>query len=524
METIAVGPEPTERRTIMSCLLGIDLGTSGLKAILANDSGRILANAYRAYSFDSPSPGYAEQDPEVWWRACREALSSVLTESAVDPAEIRGISFSGQMHGLVALDEHGNVVRPAILHCDARSSAEIDEIRAAFSESERSEFFMNPIFTGFLMVSLLWVRKNEPENYARIRKVCLPKDYLRYKLTGIVSSDYSDASATLAFDIPNRSWSSAILDRLSLPRELFPDCDETIAPVAPVSRTAALETGLSETTVVVAGGGDQVMQSIGNGLISDGDGSVNIGSSGQVSFQLGKPFLNPALNSNMFCAYDRDRWIMFGATMSAGLSLKWWNRIIQQSSYEELNHEIGKIQPGSGGLLFFPYLNGERTPHVNPNISGTLMGFNHTTSRFAIARAVMEGVAFSLKDCLDICMGAGFLPNRLVASGGGARSPQWLQIQADILGLPLVVSRSEEQAGMGAVIVAGTGSGVFHDIREAIGVFVRYQDQTIEPGSDARRIYTELHEIYKDAYRRMAPALETLTVFGRRQEARAFVN
>ena len=354
METIAVGPEPTERRTIMSCLLGIDLGTSGLKAILANDSGRILANAYRAYSFDSPSPGYAEQDPEVWWRACREALSSVLTESAVDPAEIRGLSFSGQMHGLVALDEHGNVVRPAILHCDARSSAEIDEIRAAFSESERSEFFMNPIFTGFLMVSLLWVRKNEPENYARIRKICLPKDYLRYKLTGIVSSDYSDASATLAFDIPNRSWSSAILDRLSLPRELFPDCDETIAPVAPVSRTAALETGLSETTVVVAGGGDQVMQSIGNGLISDGDGSVNIGSSGQVSFQLGKPFLNPALNSNMFCAYDRDRWIMFGATMSAGLSLKWWNRIIQQSSYEELNHEIGKIQPGSGGLLFFP--------------------------------------------------------------------------------------------------------------------------------------------------------------------------
>ncbi len=501
----------------MSYLLGIDLGTSGLKTILTNSDGQIIGSAYCAYQFDAPRSGYAEQDPEVWWDACKTTVAAVLKESRIPANEIKGLSFSGQMHGLVAFDADGNVVRPAILHCDTRSGAEVRAIRESFSEAEICNLFMNPIFTGFLAVSLLWIKNHEPDNYRKIRKVCLPKDYLRYKLTGVIVSDFSDASATLAFDIRGRRWSEAILTRLELPPEIFPDCFETIAPVATVSSSAAAETGLSVNTVVVAGGGDQVMQSIGNGLISDGDGSVNIGSSGQVSFQIGKPFLNPALNTNMFCAYDHDRWIMFGATMSAGLSMKWWTRVIQENDYAALNQAVAAVKPGSGGLLFFPYLNGERTPHVNPNISGMLLGLNNETTRGAIARAVMEGVAFSLKDCLDLCSRAGFLPSRLIASGGGARSPQWLQILTDILGLPLQVSVSEEQAGLGAAIAAATGTGVFRNIRDACAAFVRYQDITYHPKAENQPLYAELHGLYKRGFERIAPTLEELTLIGRRQ-------
>lgn len=500
----------------MSYLLGIDVGTSGLKSILVSSEGNFLTSAYQGYQFDAPFPGFAEQEPDVWWDACKATVRAVLTESGVRPDEIKGISFSGQMHGLVALDENGKSVRPAILHCDARSSGEVAQVKAAFSAEEIPNLFMNPIFTGFLMISLLWVRYHEPENYRRIRHVLLPKDYLRYKLTGVVGSDISDASATLAFDIPNRRWSETILTRLDLPIDIFPPLTETIAPVVTVASGAAQETGLSEKTVVVAGGGDQVMQSIGNGLIADGDGSVNIGSSGQVGFQISKPFLNPALNTNMFCAYDRDRWIMFGATMSAGLSLKWWNKVVQENDYERLNAGVERTKPGSGGLLFFPYLNGERTPHVNPNISGMLLGMNHMTDRFAIARAVMEGVAFSLKDCLDLCMNAGFTPKTLVASGGGARSPQWLQIQADILGLPLKVSRSEEQAGLGAAIAAGVGAGLYPDLKTACDTFVRYQEREYFPIQENVERYRELYRIYQSAYQGVAPALEALTLFGRR--------
>lgn len=503
----------------MSYLLGIDVGTSGLKSILVNYSGQVIASAYSDYQFDAPLPGYAEQDPDVWWRACKSTIATVLRDSAVHPDQITGISFSGQMHGLVPLDEKGNVVRPAILHCDARSGAQVERVRADISQNEIADLMMNPVFTGFLAISLLWVKENEPDNYRKIRKVFLPKDYLRYKLTGRILSDHSDASATLAYDIRNRRWSEEILTRIGLPRDLFPDCVETIDPVGTVSKEAALETGLSQKTIVVAGGGDQVMQSIGNGLIADGQGSVNIGSSGQVGFQLSAPFLNPELNTNMFCAYDHDRWIMFGATMSAGLCMKWWNKIIRDKDYNSINQGVAAIRPGSGGLLFFPYLNGERTPHINPNISGMLLGINHQTDRYEIARAVMEGVSYSLKDCLDLCLRAGFSPAELVASGGGARSPQWLQILADVFNLPIKVSQSEEQAGLGAAIVAGTGVRVYSTLREGCDAFVRYKDEIYTPNESNRRIYAELHEMYGDAYRRIAPTLEQLTVFGRQTES-----
>ncbi len=419
------------------------------------------------------------------------------------------------MHGLVPLDENYQVVRPSILHCDARSSAEVESLNRIFDHADVERLMMNPIFTGFLLVSLLWVKNNEPENYRRIRYVCLPKDYVRFKMTGVLSSENADASATLAFDIRKRCWSEEILKRVDVPLEIFPKCYETIQPVGHVSQAAAALTGLSTRTVAVAGGGDQVMQSIGNGMIHDGDATVNIGSSGQVSFQIGKPILNPALNTNLFCAYDADRWITFGATMSAGLSLKWWNQIIGKRPYDEINREIEVVKPGSGGVIFLPYLNGERTPHVNPNISGMFIGVNSSTTTWAMTRAVMEGVAFSLRDCLELYIQLGSRPNVLVASGGGARSRQWLQIQADIYGVPLKVSQTEEQASLGAAIAAGTGAGIYPNLAVGCAEISRYRDEIFTPNPANQRIYQAYFEMFQESYAACKDVLQKVTLAGR---------
>jgi xylulokinase len=266
--------------------------------------------------------------------------------------------------------------------------------------------------------------------------------------TGEVASDYSDASATLAFDIKNAVWSDKILEKTKLPRELFPTCYDTASAVGTVSQTASKETGLAPGTPVMCGGGDQVMQGIGNGATGAEIATVNIGTSGQVCFQSDKPVTNPALNTNLFCGYKKGRWITMGATMSAGLSLRMFKTLFENISYHEIDEKVKEISPGSGGLIYLPYLNGERTPHLNPNLSGLLMGLNLKTDTFQIARAVMEGVSFSLMQCLEIFFGLGFSPSYLIASGGGARSSPWLQIQSDIYNLPLKVAKTEEQAGL----------------------------------------------------------------------------
>lgn len=501
----------------MKYLLGIDLGTSSLKSLLIDYTGTVIAIESKDYQFDSPHPGYAEQDPEVWWKACVETVRIVLHKSGIPASEISGVSFSGQMHGLVALDKDYQIVRPAILHADARSSNEVNQLKTLFDHQDIERLMMNPIYTGFLLVSLLWVRNNEPDIYEKIRHVCLPKDYIRFRMSGVFSSEFADASATLAFDVRNRIWSDEILNRVGVPADWFPKCYETIQPVGKVSHAASEETGLSTDTIVVSGGGDQVMQSIGNGMIADGDATVNIGSSGQVSFQVGKPILNRALNTNMFCAYDFDRWILFGATMSAGLSLKWWNQIIGKKPYEQLNQEIATVKPGSGGVIFLPYLNGERTPHLNPNISSMFIGVNSNTTTASMTRAVMEGVAFSLKQCLDICTELGFKPKVLVASGGGAKSRQWLQIQSDIYGLPLKVSETEEQASLGAAIVAGVGSNVYSNLASGCSAVIRYKDEIVTPTQANSCVYEEYYGLYKETYLASMNVLEKITLAGRKE-------
>ena len=287
----------------MAYLMGIDLGTSSLKTIIIDEVGNVKAQSARPYQFSSPCGGYAEHDPEEWWQACCATVRDCLAACGAPASEVKGVSFSGQMHGAVLLDKDYRVIRPAILHCDARSGVQVEKLKAALGEDKVRELVMNPVYTGFLLPSLMWVRDNEPENYERVRYAFLPKDYLKFKLTGEVSSDYSDASATLAFDIRRNCWSEEILKTVDVPLEIFPRCYGTDEATGTVSPEAARETGLSVSTIVVAGGGDQVMQGIGNGITKAGQASSNIGTSGQVSFQSDVPILNPALSTNTFCGY-----------------------------------------------------------------------------------------------------------------------------------------------------------------------------------------------------------------------------
>ncbi len=499
----------------MSCFMGVDLGTSSLKTIAIDENGKLLGLASQAYQFSSPFNNYAEHDPAEWWDACVNTIRSILAEGKVKPEDVKGISFSGQMHGLVPLDEKGEVVRPSILHCDARSGRQVEKIKELFGMDQVKELMMNPVYTGFLLPSLIWVRDTEPEQYQKIRHVCLPKDYIKYRLTGEITSDYSDASATLAFDIKKCDWSEEIINKLDLPMELFPKCFGTSEVAGKVCKKAAEETGLLEGTFVIAGGGDQVMQGIGNGITKVGQASANIGTSGQLSFQADRAILNPDLSTNTFLGYKKDRWITMGAIMNAGLCYKWFNSMFEKTDMEEMNKRISQVEPGSGGLVFLPYLNGERTPHLDPDLSGMFMGINLNSGREQMARAVMEGVSFALYQCMEVCGELGLHADSIVASGGGARSAPWLQMQADIYNVPLKVADTEEQAGLGAAIAAGVGYGTYKDVEEGCSAVVKYKDFVAEPDARRHEIYREYYQLYKDTFVACREPLHRVTLLGR---------
>jgi xylulokinase len=500
----------------MAFLVGIDLGTSSLKVLVISETGEVKAVCAQSYQIDTPRLGFAEQDTSVWWDACSTCIRSALSQLQADVTEVKGVSFSGQMHGLVMLDRSHRVIRPAILHCDGRSVSQVEEINSVFGRKFTIDKVLNPAYTGFLLPSLLWVRDNEPENYSKVKYVLLPKDYIRFMLTGEICSDYSDASATLAFDIEKGCWSQEILEKMNLDIHIFPRCHNTDAVVGFVSMSASGMTGLAAGTPVIAGGGDQIMQCIGNGASKPGIATVNIGTSGQVCFQSEHVIKNPLLNTNTFCGYELGRWITMGATMSAGLSLQWFSKLFEHPDYRESDKEVAKIVPGSEGIIFLPYLNGERTPYINPNLSAAFLGLNLHSGKYQMTRAVMEGVAYSLRQCMDACSNLGLDADFLVASGGGARSIPWLQIQADIYNKPLKVAVVDEQASIGAAIAAGVGAGIYKNIDEGCSQVVKYKDQIYEPDFNNHLIYNEFYEVYKDAYSSGQEILERITELGRR--------
>lgn len=486
----------------MRCLLGIDLGTSSAKALLLREDGRVLGSSSGGYPILTPSVGYAEQEPSSWWLAVTDAVKRLLGETGVVSREIAGVGLSGQMHGMVPLDESREVVRPAIIWCDQRAREYVDSVYQKMGKDVFSRITLNPLSPGFQLATLLWMRDNEPEHYQQLVSVVLPKDYIRLRLTGSLGSDITDASSTLVFDTSARRWSKRIIESLGLDESHFPGLSEPLSVVGGVTAEAATETGLASGTPVIAGGSDQPMQAIGNGVIAPGTISVTTGTGGQLFTVVERPVFNPALNTHTFCNVLPGTWYVMAATLSAGLSLSWFAAsIAHMQGFETLTAEAAAVSPGSEGLFFLPYLAGERAPHFDPEARALFYGLTLRHGRAHMTRAIMEGVAYSYRDCLSILENLGIRTHRIIASGGGARSPLWLQIQSDILRREIHTTGAAEQASFGAAVAAGVGVGMFADISGACALLLRGEEQVTYPDPERSKVYEKCYPIYRDLYR-----------------------
>ena len=473
----------------MTLVAGLDVGTTGVKAIAITPDGEVVARAERSYPLSTPQPGYAEQDPEDWWRASEEALSEL-------GGGIVAIGLSGQMHGLVALDAEDRVVRPAILWNDQRTGAECAEIEERVGLPRLLDLTGNRALPGFTAPKLLWLRRHEPDSYRRIRRILLPKDYVRWRLTGEHATDVADASGTLLLDVAARRWSGEVLDALEIPPDWLPEVLESPS----VSGVTA------DRIPVAAGAGDCAAAGLGVGVDRPGPVSVVLGTSGVVFAALPAYRPDDQGRAHVFCHAVPGMWHAMGVMLSAAGSLQWLRDVIApEVSFEALDGEAARWQPGAEGLLFLPYLQGERTPHADPDARGAFSGLQLRHDRGALVRAVLEGVAFGLRDSLDVVRSLGIEVSSARASGGGARSELWLRICASVLDLPIERTVVEEGSAFGAALLGGVGGGVFADVHEAVAGAVRTKD-LVEPDPAWREAYGELRSRYRALY----PALRDL--------------
>ena len=485
-------------------VLGIDIGTGGSRALLVDDDGRILATADAEHQpFTSPGPAWAEQDPADWWRACQLAVRRVVADSGVDAGSIACIGLSGQMHGAVLLDEDGGVLRPSIIWCDQRTETECRWLNETIGPQRLLDFTSNPALTNFTLTKLLWVRAHEPDTWSRVRHVLLPKDYVRFQLSGEYAIDVADASGTLMLDVARRCWSREMLDGAGIDPRVLPAVFESPAICARVSRDAAAVTGIPAGTPIVAGAGDQAAGAIGMGITRPGTVSVTIGTSGVVFAATDRPATDPAGRLHTFCHAIPNRWHVMGVTQAAGLSLQWFrNQLAAGVSYDQLTAEAAAVPPGADGLLWAPYLMGERTPHCDPNARAALVGLSASHGRGHIVRAILEGVAFSLRDTFSIFSELGVPVGSVRLGGGGSRSALWRQIQADVFGHPVDTATADEGAAYGAAILAAVGSGRWPTVDGACDALVRGAAKTM-PRPEVVMLMNKRY----DAYRRLYPAL-----------------
>ena len=464
----------------MTQLVGLDIGTSGAKALVLSEEGELVGRAEEEYELSIPRPGWAEQDADDWVRAAEAALTRLHGRNAT-------VGLSGQMHGLVALDSELRVLRPAILWNDQRTGAECAEIEERIGLQRLIELTGNRALPGFTAPKLLWLRKHEPEVYERIAHVLLPKDYVRLKLFGELSSDAADASGTLLFDVANRRWSEEVLDALEIPAEWLPRVRESTA---------------------VAGAGDQAAGAIGVGVYEPGPASVVLGTSGVVFAPLDVFTPDPEGRAHVFCHAVPGTWHAMGVMLSAAGSMSWFRHALApDAEHDRLDAEAEAWEPGAEGLLFAPYLAGERTPHADPNARGAFVGLSLRHDRGALVRSIFEGVAYGLRDSLELLRGLGCRVEVGRISGGGARSPLWVKIVASVLGIPIQRTAVEEGAAYGAALLAGVASGVFGDVREAVDACVRVRDET-EPDPDWARRYAEGYERFRALYPALRPLEE----------------
>ncbi len=495
-------------------LIGIDVGTTGSKAVLVEPDGAVKASATTEYPMFTPQPLWAEQNPADWWTATVASIKRLLAEGGVKPQEIAGVGLTGQMHGLVLLDAQGEVLRPCIMWNDQRTAAQCAAITKKVGRKNVLRLTGNPVLPGFTAPKIVWVRENEPQVYARAAKVLLPKDYVRYRLTGGFFGEVSDASGTSLFDVGRRRWSDEMLKALDIPREWLPEVTESPEVSARVNAEAARETGLLEGTPVVGGGGDQAAQAVGTGIVAEGIVSATLGTSGVVFAASETYRVEPKGLLHAFCHAVPGMWHLMGVMLSAAGSFRWYRDTLGEiekakaqetgrDAYDLLDEGAATAPPGCEGLIFLPYLTGERTPYPDPNARGVFFGLTLRHGKAHMTRAVLEGVSYGLRDSLELMRALGLEIRQVRASGGGARSALWRQILADVFATEIVTVNVTEGAAYGAALLAGVGAGVYDSVPAACERAIRVTGRT-SPGP-AVPIYADYYPHYRALYPALAP-------------------
>ena len=494
----------------MAYLMGIDIGTSGTKTALFDETGAVVASHTAEYPLYQPQNGYAEQEPADWWNATAEGIRAVLAESGVPAGAVAGIGLSGQMHGLVMLDERGEVLRRSIIWCDQRTAAECEEITQRLGYDRLIAITANPALTGFTASKILWVRNHEPEIYEKCRHILLPKDYVRYMLTGELATEVSDASGMQLLDIPHRCWSGEVLDKLEIDRSLPGKVYESPEVTGQVTRRAAELTGLAEGTIVVGGAGDNAAAAVGTGVVRDGRAFTTIGTSGVVFAHTDRMAIDPKGRVHTFCCAVPGAWHVMGVTQGAGLSLKWFRdnfcgaekeaaALMGADPYYLMDKEAETVPVGANKLLCLPYLMGERTPHLDPDARGVFFGLSAIHTRKDMLRAVMEGVAYSLNDCMAVFREMGVAIDDMMACGGGGTSALWRQMLADLYGCDVKTLASREGPALGVALLAGVGAGVYASVPEACDAVLK-ADRVQSPIPENTAKYAPFYKLYTELY------------------------
>ena len=499
----------------MRYLLGLDIGTSGTKTALFDEFGKTISTATYDYELIQPQTGWAEQRPDDWWDACVKGIKAVIEKSAVNAEDIKGVGLSGQMHGLVLLDKDNKVIRNSIIWCDQRTEKECEEITNVIGKEKLISITGNPALTGFTLSKLLWVRNNEPENYAKIHKVLLPKDYIRFKLTDVFATEVSDASGMQMLDINTRDWSNELLTKLEIDKSILADVYESVVVSGKVTSESAKATNLKEGTPVVGGAGDQAAGAIGCGIVKEGIISTVIGTSGVVFAATDTPKFDKLGRVHTLCHAVPGKWHVMGVTQSAGLSYKWFQNTFCKkeiadskesgvSVYDVLAKEIEESKPGSNGIVYLPYLMGERTPHLDSNVKGGFFGVSLINNHGDFTRSILEGVSFSLKNCLDIIEDMKVDITEVRVSGGGAESPTWKQILSDIFQYSLTTVKASEGPALGVAILAGVGAGIYESVEDACDKIVNGNDSDkVNPNKELAKVYEDVYKVYNSLYPRI---------------------
>jgi xylulokinase len=504
----------------MSYLIGIDIGTSGTKTALFDVTGRLIASSVFDYPLIQLQNGWAEQNPEDWWNATVLGLKDVINKSKINPQDIAGIGLSGQMHGLVMLDSSKNLLRNSIIWCDSRSSLQAQKI-AQTCGSRLIEISANPAMPAFTAAKLLWVRDNEPDIYKKCAHILLPKDYIRFKLTGVLATEVSDASGMQLLDVPKRTWSEEICRLLEIDTGILPQVFESSYISGYVNEEASLITGLKKGTPVAGGAGDQAASAVGSGIIEEGRVSDTLGSSGVVFAHTDKPVIDPLGRVHTFCHAVQGQWHIMGVTQGAGLSLKWFKdnfckqeidqaRDQKTDVYDIIMNQVQKIRIGADNLIFLPYLMGERTPHLDTSARGVFFGISSIHTKAHFLRAVIEGITYSQRDCFEILKNMGVKPKNIIAGGGGAKSAYWRQILADNFRQDVCTVHQDAGGCLGVAILAGVGTGIYKSVQKACNDIIMPKT-AISPDYNNSEIYDKFYEIYKDLYHDLKDTFKKLS-------------